>query len=389
MQDKAFRMGVLNGVFFAVVMSVLQPGLVLSAFFLKLTNSTSFATLPLALMRIGSLWPQLIVSNVAEARERKKPFYVIAAMARVVFLSLMAFSTYLLGAKHTGLIVFLFPILYFSYASGSGVCGIAFSDIVGKTIPATRRGKFMGTRGFLGGILGFGTGFYVKHMLSVSGPDFPTNYAWLFATAAVFQTATLLAFAAVPEPIVKVRKKRASFREHLAQGASILKTDRDYRLLFAIRVLSSVGWIGSVVFIPYAIKSLGMPESFVGVLIIISTCFALPSNFVWSHISDKYGNRLLLLISTFMYLSVPIIATLSYYLPSYNFPLLGSYDLRVVVFIIAFTLSAISMKGRGMGFMNYLLEISPEDKRPSYLAFMSVLLLLPYWCRLSVVSLLN
>jgi Na+/melibiose symporter-like transporter len=232
----------------------------------------------------------------------------------------------------------------------------------------------MGTRGFLGGILGFGTGFYVRYMLSASGPDFPTNYAWLYATAAVFQTATLLAFAAVPEPVIKVRKKRANFREHLAQGVSILKTDRDYMLLFVIRVLSSVGRIGSMVFIPYAIKSLSMPESFVGILIIISTCFALPSNFVWSHIGDRYGNRLLLLISTFMYLSVPIIATLSYYLPSYNFPLLGLYDLRVVVFIIAFTISAISMKGRGMGFMNYILELSPEERRPSYLAFMSVLL---------------
>jgi hypothetical protein len=73
MRDKAFRLGVLNGTIFEVVIIIMQPSLVLSAFFLKLTDSTFIAALPAALMHLGGLWPQLIVAHIAEGMEYKKP----------------------------------------------------------------------------------------------------------------------------------------------------------------------------------------------------------------------------------------------------------------------------------------------------------------------------
>ncbi len=376
MRDRAFRLSVLNGIFFAVVMSTLQPGMVLSAFFLKLTNSTIFATFPLALMQIGWLWPQLIISNVAEARERKMPFYVIPAAARLILLVLISLSTYLLGANQPGLLIVVFSILYFTHSSCSGVCGIAFWDIIGKIVPANRRGKFMALRGFFGGILGLASGFYVRYMLGKNGPVFPSNYAYLFITAALFQAGTSLSFAFVREPVTATRKKRLPFREHLSQGLRIFRTDKDYKLLFQIRILNSLAMLGGMVFIPYAIKEIGMPESSVGVLMVIATCFTLPANFLWSYIADNYGNRLLLLISTGIYLLVPVIAFAAYYVDPIplHAPFLNGYDLRSMVFILAFVVSALAIKGRGIGDLNYLLELAPEDRRPSYLAFMSVLL---------------
>ena len=376
MRDKDFKLSVLNGIFFAVVFSIVKSGMVLSAFFLKLTNSTLFATLPLALMQIGQLWPQLIVSNVAEARERKMPFYILPATARLILFTLISLSTYMLGANKPMLLVIIFSALYFAHSSCSGVCGIAFWDIIGKTIPANRRGRFMALRGFLGGILGFATGFYVRYMLSKDGPAFPSNYAYLFITAIIFQAGSSLSFAFVREPVTAARKDRTPFRKHLFQGVQILRTDRDYRLLFQVRILNSLAMLGGMVFIPYAIKALGMPESSVGVLMVIVTCFALPSNFLWSYIADNYGNRLLLLVSTGIYLLVPVIAFASYYANSLplHVPFLNGYDLRSITFILAFVVSGVAIKGRTIGELNYLLELAPEEKRPSYLAFMSVLL---------------
>ncbi len=110
MRDRDFKLSVLNGIFFAVVMSTLQPGMVLSAFFLKLTNSTILATLPMALRQVGWLLPQLIASNVAEARERKMPFYVIPSMVRFVLLVLISLFTYMLGAKQAGLLIVVFCV---------------------------------------------------------------------------------------------------------------------------------------------------------------------------------------------------------------------------------------------------------------------------------------
>jgi len=371
MRDQAFRLNVLNGIFFAVVNATISPGTVLSAFFLKLFNSTFFATLPLALMNIGGLWPQLLISNVAEANERKKPFYAVAGVIRVASLIVMAVCTFFLKKGQSWILISLIPFLYFIHSSGSGVCNLIWMDIVGKTVPANRRGSLMGTRGLLGGTLSFIAGFYVKYMLGDKGPGFPYSYGWLFIIGAVFQISAVSAFLRIPEPITEIKTERPTFKKHIVQGLSIFKTDKDYRLLFFIRILNSISTIGVMVFIPYALKKLGLPESIVGVLMVISTCFALPSNILWSRIGDKYGNRLLMLIATIPYLLVPIIAIVSSYVP--NVPL-RIYDLRTVIFIAAYTLSAMTMNGRGIGDMNYLLDLAPEEKRPSYVAFMSVML---------------
>lgn len=371
MRDQAFRLNVLNGIFFAVVNATVSPGTVLSAFFLKLFNSTFFATLPLALMNIGGLWPQLIISNVAEANERKKPFYAVAGVIRVVSLIIMTVCTFFLKKGQSWILISLIPFLYFIHSSGSGVCNLIWMDIVGKTVPANRRGSLMGTRGLLGGTLSFIAGFYVKYMLGDKGPGFPYSYGWLFIIGAVFQISAVSAFLRIPEPITEIKTERPTFKKHIVQGLSIFKTDKDYRLLFFIRILNSISTIGVMVFIPYALKKLGLPESIVGVLMVISTCFALPSNILWSRIGDKYGNRLLMLIATIPYLLVPIIAIVSSYVPNVS---LRIYDLRTVIFIAAYTLSAMTMNGRGIGDMNYLLDLAPEEKRPSYVAFMSVML---------------
>jgi MFS family permease len=376
MRDRAFKMGVANGTLFEVVMSIIQPGTVLSAFFLRLTGSTFFSTLPFAVMQIGWLWPQLIVSNVAEARPRKMPIYVASGLTRVAAVIGFAVATCWSGGEPSPYLAYVCLVLFFAYCSATGAGGIAFMDIVGKTIPATRRGSFMGWRGFYGGILGIAAGMFVRYMLSDDGPGFPLDYVMLYAVAAVFLLAAVLAFALIPEPVASAPKQRVPFREHLSRGKDLFRHNRNYRLLFGVQIMGSLSMLGQIVFIPYALTELGLPDSIVGVLIMVATLCALPSNFLWSHIGDRYGNRLLQLISMALYLTVPALALASYYLPPWRLdvPVLRDYDLRAATFVLACIVATIAGKGRGVGSMNYLLEISPEASRPSYVAFMSVLL---------------
>lgn len=375
MRDRAFRLGVLNGALFEVVVTVMQPSLVLSAFFLKLTDSTFLAALPSALMHIGMLWPQLFVAHIAEGMPRKKPIYVWAGLARIVSLAIMALvAMQMTDADANGLVLF-FALTYFIYVSANGAGGIGFMDMVAKTIPKTRRGSFMAMRGFFGGLVGGATGLYVRHMLGDGGPVFPDNYALLFATASLFLVLAVSAFAAVDEPAGQIVRERAPLRMQLSRGWSIVREDRNYRLLVWVRVLLSSTMIGQVVFVPYALKALELPESIIGVLMIAATCFSLPSNFVWGHLGDRYGNRLLLLVGSLIFMLAPLCALVSWYVPSVQLMafLPESYDARALLFIAAFVLAGIGTRGAFMGSTNYFLEIAPEDRRPSYQAFMRLL----------------
>jgi hypothetical protein len=375
MRDKAFRLGVLNGTIFEVVIIVMQPSLVLSAFFLKLTDSTFLAALPAALMHLGGLWPQLIVAHIAEGMEYKKPIYVWAGAVRVVTLLAMAVVTYQMIGVDTSALVLFFAAVYFVYSSANGAGGIGFMDMVAKTIPATRRGRFMGLRGFYGGLMGLATGFYVRYMLGESGPVFPLNSALLFFTATAFLLVAVSVYAAVPEPAGRIVEQRTPFRQLFRRGWVTLREDRNYRLLVSVRMLLSATMVGQVVFVPYALKALLLPESIIGVLMISATCFTLPSNFLWGHIGDRYGNRLLLLTGAIFFLAAPICALASWYAPAYHllFFLPETYDLRALLFVAAFILAGVGMRGSFMGSSNYFLEIAPEDRRPSYQAFMRVL----------------
>lgn len=375
MRDKPFRLGVLNGALFEVVIATMQPSLVLSAFCLKLTDSTFYATLPTALMHLGGLWPPLIVAHIAEGMPRKKPIYVLAGLARIALLSSMALATYYLGGASPAALVVLFPLLYFAYSSANGAGGIGFMEMVAKTVPTTRRGRFMGMRGFFGGLSGLATGLYVQHMLGAGGPAFPYNYAGLFLTATLFLVAAVLSYAFVDEPPSPPRPDRAPFADDMRRGLATLRGDRNYRLLVATRLLLATSMAGQVIFIPYALKGLALPESIVGVLMVIAAVFALPSNFVWSHLCDRYGNRRLLQVVAAVFLASPLCAVASHYAPALVLSpkLPAGYDLKALLFVGAFILGAVSTRGGFMGTTNYLLEIAPEDRRPTYMAFMRVL----------------
>ena len=76
-----------------------------------------------------------------------------------------------------------------------------------------------------------------------------------------------------------------------------------------------------------------------------------------------------------VFLCSPLYANASSYAPDYrsDLPLPSGCDLKALLFVVAFILGAIATKGGFMGTTNYLLEIAPEDRRPSFMAFVRVL----------------
>lgn len=374
MGSRAYTLGVINGALVVVVMSLVRPDLVLSAYVLRLSGSTFLAALPSAMMHLGMLWPQLIVANVAEGMPHKKPIYALANFTRVLMLMLMGLATFLLDVSAPLALALLCLLCMFVFASGAGASSIAFMDIVARTVPASRRGSFMGMRGVYGGALGLGAGFFIRFMLGDDGPAFPANYAVLFVSAAFILAVASVLFMMVREPPPAGARARSGFVEHLRRGADILRQDLDYRRLVTVRAMVGLTALGQVVLIPYAIKRIGLPESIVGELMILAALFSLPANLLWSRISDRRGNRLLIRVAVAAALIAPALALISAWLPGWTPG--GSpavYNLPAVACVLAFVMGVSARRGCMMGTTNYLLEIAPDNRRPTYLAFMRIL----------------
>jgi MFS family permease len=358
--SKTFYLGVINGVLFNMSAALAGGTTVMPTFISNLTSSKVLIGLSGTMAMAGWYLPQLVVANYIETVRRKRPIYMWAGVVRIIVIWIVAISIPLLGNTWAGGFVILFFALYSIYVIAGGVAGIPFMDIVGKEIKAENRGTFFGARLFFGGIAAALMGLFVKNILATK--PFPENYAILFITASAIITLAILSFCFADEREGIAADRRTPFRKFLRRGPSLLKDVRSYRLFFVWRVLLGVWMMALPFYIIYARERLGLPEETVGIFLSIQMVGMIISNLLWSRLSDRVGNKIVLNLTAAVSAAAPLVALLATMAP----PLRGIAGFGAVFFFVGF-----AMSGLRLGHSNYMLDLAPEEERPTYLGFMN------------------
>ena len=360
-----FSFGVLNGVFFNLFSALLDPSLVLSWFVSQLTTSNFLIGLIVPIQGGGWFLPQLVVSGYLQRRQRKLPFYARVAGVRVAIWGLMTLAVFLIEDAAVLLVVFF--TLLAAYSLAAGLAGICFIDIVAKAIPATRRGAFFGWRRFSGGFLALGGSLLVKYILDEGrGLTFPDNYAILFLLSFFILCVAMACFILIVEPLEPVSKKRVTLGRQFRRALDLPRRDTNYRRFLTMRLLLMAAEIATPFYIVYAKRALSVSVSMVGVYLTGATLASFASNLLWGRISDRRGNKLLLILSSALGLLIPLTA-LSIGPLADLWPGLG--ELAPSLFALVFVLSGGYKSGAMIGNLNFLLEIAPSDDRPIYIGF--------------------
>ena len=361
--SKTFYLGVINGVLFNMNEALIGGTTVLPTFVSHITSSKVLIGLSGSLAMAGWFLPQLVVAHLIETVKRKRPIYIWSGLARIITIWIIALSVPLLSAARTEGFLVLFFVLYSVYVLAGGVAGIPFMDIVGKEIKSENRGSFFGARLFFGGIMGVFTGLYVKNILATRA--FPENYATLFIAASAIITIAIISFCLAGEREGVVPNKRTPFRKFLRRGPLLLKDIRSYRMFLIWRVLLGVWMMALPFYIIYARERLGLPEESAGVFLSVQMVGMIISNLLWSRLSDRVGNRIVLNLTAAVSAASPAIALFS----TVAAPLRGTAGFAAAFFFLGFTMS-----GLRLGHSNYMLDLSPESERPTYLGFMNTFL---------------
>jgi len=365
-----FSLGVLNGAFFNFFSALLDPSLVLSWFVSQLTTSNFLIGLIMPIQSGGWLLPQLLVSGYLQRRQRKLPFYSCMAGARVAIWGLMTLAVFFIEDAAVLLVVFF--TLLTVYSLSAGLAGICFVDIVAKAIPATRRGAFFGWRLFLGGLLAFGGSLLVTYILDEGrGLAFPDNYAVLFLFAFFILCVAMGCFILTVEPLEPVNEERITLGRQFRRALDLPRRDSNYRRFLTMRLLLMGAEIATPFYIVYAKRALSVPVSMVGVYLMGTTLASFASNLLWGRISDRQGNKLLLILSSALGLLMPLTA-LSIGPLADLWPGLGEF--APGLFALVFVLSGGYKSGTMIGNLNFLLEITPPDDRPIYIGFTNTIL---------------
>jgi MFS family permease len=356
--QRNFIAGLWHGAFLALGVSLTQPTTVISAFVANLTGSTVWVGGLVTVLTVAGALPQIFVARWIEPRPRKMPFLLTAIYLRVISWGLLALLIFAIGDQHPMTLAWILVGMLVLFYAGGGLGNIPYTDIIGKIIPADRRGAYFGGMGALAGPLAVGAALLARQIL-VHLP-YPNNYALLFGLASVGLAIASLGFWAMREPVDStVERSAQSWHEYWKQ---LRAASRRLKTLISAQLLTGFSLMVLPFYVVYAHDELDAPVGAVGWFLLAQVLGGVLSNLGWARLVDRSGSRRMLFVCAVISTFTPLLAIA-----------LGSFGWLALLPV--FFLAGATFNGRKVGFQSALLELAPSTERASYAGLNAVLIL--------------
>ncbi|NQU62576.1 MAG: MFS transporter [Rhodospirillales bacterium] len=363
--ESRFRRLSVAGIFFQGGAAAVDSNTIIAALVYGLTANTYAVGAASAILRYGWLFPQIFVAYLAQRRQRRMPFYMIGAFGRAACLVAISGILSLAGWLPHGVLVALFFILWMAYAFVSGIVAVPYNDIVARSVASERRSRLLAIRFFGGGLLALGVAASADRLLNSLA--FPDGYAAIVLLGAGLLIVSSLSFISAGEPVAPPpRAADNGFTDFLRDGIEVLRTDKRFRLFVHAQ------WLGGAVTmaLPFYVLQVIATEgtaSRVAFLLAAQTTGALLSNALWGWWGDRYGKRSL-------YEGVALLGAMPPLLIIALSSLGGNWPVPAISgFVVVFFLLGAVGNGITIAMLGYLMEISPNDRRPAYSGYFNAL----------------
>jgi MFS family permease len=362
-EKRNFTLGVWNGILYNLAMYFMAKSTIIPQFLSTLTKSSALIGIVSQFDSIGWYIPQLFFATYAVHRPQKLPLYRFAMTIGMVAYFAIAFIT-LLNPDPAHLLV-LFVVSYGVYHLSGGLRGVAFMELLAKAIPSRRRARFLGWRMSMGAVASATLGAGAITLLLTSA-DFPTNFGWVFLVGAVFATVSFFLMAAMREPRTPNVPAKRTMRQQIAMAAKILRDDHAFRTYTASRMLINCWTIGLPFVILFGHDELGFTMKDTGVFIAAECAGLIVANIICERVELRRGPKTVLVIGCLIAIAMPVFLMTFKYL-----------DLPVYLFAAVFSLTAAFDAAITIGGMGYLIEMTEDPDRSTYVGVFNTLMALP------------
>jgi MFS family permease len=162
----------------------------------------------------------------------------------------------------------------------------------------------------------------------------------------------LLTFSYVREPSAKETLKKAAPASQMKAALAIFRNDNNFRQLFWSRAWVNTYYLSSPFYVIFAMNRLGAPEWIAGVYLTAQMIGFLTSNLLWGWLSNHVSNRKVIVLAGCISVIPPLLSLGCSFFP-----------VPPLLFGVVFLMLGMAESGISMGYLNYLLEISPERGR--------------------------
>lgn len=322
----------------------------LPAFLLLIADGSELMVgIALALMAVGATMTPMLAAHAIEHRQRVLPVGLVTGLLMRAGVLGVALSSFFLEGR-AALISVLCCLTVFGYFAGYQM--VIFNVLLSKAIPVHARGRLVGVRNSLGGLITALLAWYGGTQLLGDQPT-AAGYGGIFLLAFVLTLAGLAALTLVREPLPPTVIARTPLRQRLGQLPTLLRSDRPYRRFVIARAVATLGRMGMPFYILYIGQTTVLSGHDLALLTIAFTAASTVANLIWGELADRRGFRAVFIASLILWTA----ATLTLLASTAWWPVMG-------VFIAAgsaqegFRLSSISLS----------LEFGHRDEVPMRLA---------------------
>jgi len=302
----------------------------------------------------GSMLPQLVIASYIRTKEKRKWVYVIGSLLQFASIAAIGFTTLFTKGPMAGWLIIFFLI---TFSLSRGLCSIASKDVLGKTIPKTRRGKLKGYTVALSGILVLLAGLYMIYQSKSNAGITFYSYTIFFASAMWLISA--LIYTGIHEFPGETSGGQNGWKEAFKR-MDLVRTDKKFRQFIIARSLLLCSALTAPFYVLLAQTYAGKEGYLLGLFIIANGLASIISAPIWGKMADVSSKNIMVIGATIAALLGIVMFILISYVPDVK----NAYWLYPAAFFIL----GIAHSGVRLGRKTYIVDMAHGNKRTDYVA---------------------
>ncbi len=301
----------------------------------------------------GSLIPQLFLATFIRRMPVRKWVWVSGSVAQGLAVAGMAWCAFTLHGATAGWTLIGLLVLF---SLARGLCSVASKDVLGKTIPKTRRGQITGFSASLAGGITIIAGIF---LITKNHSESITTYLYLIVAATFCWFIASLIYANVREFHGETGGGGNAIKEAWNR-LSLLSQDKPFRVFVIVRALLLCSALTAPYYVALAQQNIGNLTFLLGMFIIVDGFASLISAPFWGRFADQSSRQVMI-----------VAATITGCLGFLTFLLLTLWPKTGEIFwiypVLFFVLS-IAHNGVRLGRKTYVVDLASGNRRTDYVA---------------------
>ena len=302
----------------------------------------------------GSLIPQLLIGAFVRKLPIRKYVWCIGSLLQACCMIGIGIVAWNMDGLNAGIAIIILIIML---SLSRGLNSVAAKDVLGKTIPKSRRGALNGYSGSFAGLIVIILGIYF--LLVGEKPFSPQNFGVLLFIAGFFWILAAFAYSNIEEQKGETdgggNALKVAFKK-----LSLLKTDSNFRLFVITRALFLCSVLSAPFFVIIAQQHSSSNVYLLGLFILSSGFADFSSSIFWGKLSDVSSKKAMILgakISTLLGFFVFFLDTFYEHI----------FSIIWIMPLIYFVLT-VGYQGIRIGRKTYLVDLAGGNKRTDYVA---------------------